>query len=80
MQKIAEKANVEIIEEQCKACEICVLICPKKCIKLNVDKFNANGFHPAIFRFKGEGGECNACGLCYFVCPDYAITKIKVLQ
>ena len=74
------KGIVEIEEEKCKGCEICVLVCPQGCIKLNQAVFNTRGFHPAEFIYQGKKGGCIACGLCYMVCPDYAITTIKKLK
>lgn len=72
------KAVVEIDADRCKACELCVVICPHGCLRLNRSVYNANGFHPAVFSHQGPKGRCSACGLCYLVCPDYAVTKIML--
>ncbi len=74
------KAIVEITGEKCKGCAVCVVVCPRGCIQLELTTFNANGFHPAKFTYHGTKGDCNACGLCYMVCPDYAVTTIKKLH
>lgn len=72
------KVMVAIIKEQCKGCELCVLVCPMGCLQLDRSTFNHNGFHPAQFDYWGSHGRCTACGICYMVCPDYAIAAIGV--
>lgn len=71
------RATVAILEERCKACELCVLTCPQGNLKLSM-KLNHAGFHPAEFSYKGTKGECTGCGICYWVCPDFAISEIQV--
>ena len=70
-------AAVQLSEERCKGCSLCVVICPKGCLNLDRSRFNDKGFHPATFTFQGGKGACIACGLCYMVCPDYAIHTVK---
>ena len=74
------KALVEIDVERCKGCAVCAVVCPRGCIALEREAFNASGFHPARFSYQGLKGNCNACGLCYLVCPDYAVVTIKKLK
>ena len=74
---VEPRANVVVLEEQCKACELCVVSCPQGNLKLSA-RLNHAGFHPAEFTFRGEKGECTACGVCYWVCPDFAISEVKV--
>ena len=62
-------AKVTINEKYCKACGLCVEVCPKRLIKC-ADKLNAAGVAPA--RWDGVL-ECTGCSLCYLVCPDAAI-------
>jgi len=61
--------RIEIDQEMCKGCEICISFCPKKLISLS-DKFNSAGYIPANFN---ENGECTGCGSCALVCPEVAI-------
>ena len=71
------RAQVVILEERCKACELCVVTCPQGNLKLST-RLNHAGFHPAEFSYRGAKGECTGCGVCYWVCPDFAISEIKV--
>ncbi len=56
-------------EERCKACEICVAVCPKKVISLS-DRINRMGFRPAEVK---EQDRCTSCTLCARMCPHIAI-------
>ena len=64
-----EKGYIEINQELCKGCEICMAFCPKNVISLS-DKLNASGYLPASFT---DSGECTGCGTCAVVCPDVVI-------
>ena len=71
------RASVKILDERCKACELCVVVCPQGNLKLST-KLNHAGFHPAEFTYRGTKGECTGCAICYWVCPDFAISEILV--
>lgn len=73
---IVQKAQVIILEDQCKGCELCVVACPLGNLALS-DQLNRNGYHPVVWNYIGTKGPCNACAICYWVCPDFAITEIK---
>ena len=60
---------IEIDQELCKGCEICVFFCPKDVISIS-DKLNASGYLPATF---SGNGECTGCAICALVCPEVAI-------
>ena len=60
---------IEINEELCKACELCISVCPKGLISL-ADKLNASSYSPAVFK---DNGECTGCAVCALVCPEVAI-------
>lgn len=55
--------EVEINTDWCKGCDICVKLCPERCLALT-DK------HVAAMR-KPEA--CTGCRVCEWLCPDFAI-------
>lgn len=54
---------VHIERSWCKGCDICVAVCPEKCLVL--DRFDV-----AVF---ANPQRCTGCGLCAWLCPDLAI-------
>lgn len=66
---LEERVMIEIDEDLCKGCEICVAFCPKDVLEMS-DKFNKKGVHPP--RVAREE-ECNLCGNCMLYCPDLAV-------
>lgn len=64
---------IEIDEGKCKACYLCVDVCPKKLIKKG-KKADFSGNFPV--EFIDEKGECLGCAMCATRCPDLAITKV----
>jgi len=63
------KGYIEIDQELCKGCKICISFCPKELITTS-DKPNAAGYFPACYK---EDGECTGCAICGLVCPEVAI-------
>ena len=63
------KGYIEIDQEFCKGCQICMSFCPKDAIYLS-DKLNASGYLPV--QFKSDSG-CTGCAICAVVCPEVAI-------
>ena len=64
---MAKKAPViEVNQAWCKACAICVKVCPK-------DVLAMDGLYPKVVAIEA----CNACGLCEVLCPDFAIKVRK---
>jgi len=61
--KRKEIAVININEEWCKGCDICVQICAKDCLRLN--KWSK----VEIIDLEA----CNKCMLCEILCPDFAI-------
>ncbi len=64
-----KKGYIEINQELCKGCRICLAFCPKGAISVS-DKLNASGYFPASFN--GDE-ECTGCATCATVCPDVVI-------
>jgi 2-oxoglutarate ferredoxin oxidoreductase subunit delta len=63
---------IEIIEDWCKGCEICIKRCPVNALEMS-DKINKRGVYPPILK---EENECNFCRLCELLCPDFAVTVL----
>jgi len=76
------KGYIEVDQELCKGCQICISFCPKDAIsasdKLNAskdaisasDKLNASGY---LTVFLNDSGQCTGCAICALVCPEVAI-------
>jgi NAD-dependent dihydropyrimidine dehydrogenase PreA subunit len=59
------KGKVEVNQDECKGCGLCVESCVPKVLRLSAE-LNHYGVHPA--QYLGE--LCSGCGICYFVCPE----------
>jgi len=57
------KTTVEITDAWCKGCDICVKMCPERCLRLN-DRLIAELARPDL---------CTGCRMCELLCPDFAI-------
>ena len=66
--------KVEIGREKCKGCRLCVVFCPKACIKSD-NSINKRGANPVLFIDKDE--KCTGCSFCAVICPDLCITVYK---
>ncbi len=64
-------AKITVDETYCKGCEMCVIACPKKLLRLAPDRINAKGYHPAEI---SDQSACTGCCSCAMMCPDVAIT------
>ncbi|MBT7954232.1 MAG: 4Fe-4S binding protein [Rhodospirillaceae bacterium] len=56
--------SLDFIDDWCKSCDICVRLCPERCLELN---------ELQIVRLK-DADACTGCRLCEWLCPDFAIT------
>jgi len=61
---------VNIKEDRCQGCGLCVQTCPKKILYLDKSKVNKRGFFAAKIL---DGTKCTSCTLCAVMCPDVAI-------
>jgi len=57
------QVNLEITDEWCKSCDICVKMCPERCLELN-ERQIARLVNPEA---------CTGCRVCEWLCPDFAI-------
>ena len=70
-----DRGRVDVAEEECKGCELCVTACPPHVMKLS-DRLNTHGYHPAIYL----GSGCTGCGICFFACPEPGAITVFVLE
>jgi NAD-dependent dihydropyrimidine dehydrogenase PreA subunit len=69
------RGKVEVNQDECKGCGLCVESCPVKGLTLRAE-LNHYGVHPAQY----HGEICSGCGICYFVCPEPgAITVYRMV-
>jgi 2-oxoglutarate ferredoxin oxidoreductase subunit delta len=64
---------IEIDEELCKGCGICIEFCPMKVLETS-DKINKKGYYPP--RAVKED-ECVGCRLCELLCPEFSIMVVN---
>ena len=65
--------EINIIEERCKGCKICIEICQADVLDI-AEEVNPNGYNlPCVKNLN----KCNFCGLCEMLCPDFAIQVSK---
>ena len=55
--------RLEITPEWCKSCDICVKLCPERCLRLNDERIVE----------LAQPEKCTGCRLCEWMCPDFAI-------
>jgi 2-oxoglutarate ferredoxin oxidoreductase subunit delta len=67
-------AKVSFREDRCKGCGLCVSVCPKKILELDISRLNAKGYHPIICK---DQSACIGCTFCAVQCPDSVITVEK---
>lgn len=58
------QVSLEITDEWCKSCDICVKMCPERCLALN-ERQIARLVNPEA---------CTGCRVCEWLCPDFAIS------
>ena len=63
------KGHIEIDQELCKGCQLCIAFCNKGSI-WPAETLNAAGYQPCAF---DGGGDCTGCAICALVCPEVAI-------
>ncbi len=67
------KAEIHIIENQCKGCGFCIQFCPRNVLEES-EAINERGVHPP--RVVDED-QCILCSFCTSVCPDFAIFVVE---
>lgn len=64
---------IEVSQEFCKGCELCVAACPQAVLKLDLEHLTPKGYHPVILFKDG----CTGCAICAIVCPEAALTVYR---
>lgn len=67
-------SKVEISEDTCKGCGMCVAACPKKILVISKSRINTKGYHVAEMT---DMEACIGCMACATMCPDVAIQVEK---
>lgn len=65
---------IQVDQEKCKGCEVCVVACPADVIALSRE-VNSKGYPYAYMKNPSACTGCSSCGL---VCPDGVISVYKV--
>ena len=68
------KGLVIIDEDRCKACALCIPVCPKKILALSEERLNAKGYPPITVT---DPDSCTGCALCAVICPDVVFTVYR---
>ena len=55
--------RLDITAAWCKSCEICVKLCPERCLRLDAERIVE----------LADPAKCTGCRLCEWLCPDFAI-------
>ena len=64
--------RVEIAEQYCKSCGLCVAACPEKVLRIS-GGINGRGYRPCEQFTAG----CIGCGICAMTCPDAVISVYR---
>ncbi len=60
---------IEINENLCKGCDICIEFCPTDVFRKS-DNLNRKGYYlPVVARVE----DCTGCRICDLLCPEFAI-------
>lgn len=69
------KGRIVVDDNLCKGCSLCLTVCPKHVIQMEMDRLTPKGYHPAALI--DPQGECTGCAICSVICPDVAITVYR---
>ena len=69
------KGRIEINEDYCKGCTLCLIACPQGVIEMSTTYVNAKGYYPAALVDPEQ--KCTGCAICAVACPDVCITVYR---
>lgn len=64
--------TVQIAEDLCKGCELCVVVCPENVLEMT-DELNEKGWPIVTLARTG----CTGCQMCARACPDGVFTVLQ---
>jgi indolepyruvate ferredoxin oxidoreductase beta subunit len=64
---VKDEFELRLTREWCKGCDICVKMCPERCLVLDAEQL-------VELRYPDR---CTGCRVCEWLCPDFAIDVIK---
>jgi 2-oxoglutarate ferredoxin oxidoreductase subunit delta len=67
-------SRVQILEERCKGCRLCMEACPADILRPS-GRFNRQGYEVVE-----ADGKCTGCACCAVMCPDTAIRVFKSVK
>ena len=70
---MAVKGWIEVNDDYCKGCELCVAACPQDVMALDMSRLTSKGYHPVQLIAEG----CTGCAICAIICPDAALTVYR---
>jgi 2-oxoglutarate ferredoxin oxidoreductase subunit gamma len=65
--------RVQVLENLCKGCGICVDVCPKDALAMS-EALNSSGYYVAELT---QPDACTSCRICALMCPDVALRVFK---
>ena len=68
------KGMIQIAEDRCKGCGLCLDVCPPGMLRLSTTRFNAKGYRPVE---QTDPPRCTGCTVCAIVCPDVVFTVYR---
>ncbi|MCQ2203109.1 MAG: 4Fe-4S binding protein [Bacteroidales bacterium] len=68
-----QQGNVNIDNNRCKGCGLCVATCPAKTLQLS-NNVNTRGYN---FSQQLRPNRCIGCASCALICPDACITVFR---
>jgi 2-oxoglutarate ferredoxin oxidoreductase subunit delta len=58
---------LDVAANRCKGCALCVAVCPRHVLALDLSTVNGLGYHPVQLT---DASACTSCALCARICPD----------